>query len=99
MINISTETLLNLGQAARLLPPGRQGRPTHPSTILRWITRGVRGCKLEAIRLGGSVYTSREALQRFAELLTANSGYLASRGHDPPHNADITDKELSRLGF
>jgi hypothetical protein len=70
VIDIATEHLLTLAQAARLCPGGRQGRPTHSSTIYRWTEYGVRGHKLEAIRLGGTLYTSREALQRFAECLT-----------------------------
>jgi hypothetical protein len=70
MIEISAETLLTMAQATRLRPLGRLGRPTHPSTIYRWISRGVRGIRLESIRLGGTTYTSREALQRFADRLT-----------------------------
>lgn len=61
MIDISTESLLSLADAARALP----GRP-HASTLWRWRTRGVAGRKLETVSLGGRVYTSREALQRFA---------------------------------
>jgi len=70
MIDLKSEALLTMAQAARLRPLGRGGRPTHPSTIYRWISRGVRGFRLEGIRLGGTLYTSREALQRFAEKLT-----------------------------
>jgi hypothetical protein len=86
MIAIDRETLLTLAQAARLRPPGRQGRPTHPSTIYRWISRGVRGCKLEAIRLGGTLYTSREALQRFAERLTGAAGPPATPTNPIPRS-------------
>jgi Protein of unknown function (DUF1580) len=71
MINLLSEELLTLGQAARVRPPGRRGRPTHRSTVARWIARGLRGCRLEALRLGGTLYTTREALQRFAADLTA----------------------------
>jgi hypothetical protein len=28
--------------------------------------RGIKGVRLDAIRIGGTTYTSREALQRFA---------------------------------
>src|SRR5437868_2812792 len=63
MIDLQSEQLLTLTQAARMRPLGRQGRPTHLSTVYRWISRGVRGHRLEAIRLGGSLYTSREAVQ------------------------------------
>ena len=75
MIDLAQEQLLRLDEAAKVVPPSRGGRRTHLSTILRWIQRGARNpsgelIRLEAIRLGGSWKTSREALQRFAEALT-----------------------------
>jgi hypothetical protein len=78
MIDLKSEQLLSLAEAAQRLPRGRGGRPTHFSTILRWILTGVRGpadekVKLEAIRLGDRWLTSAEALQRFAEALTPKS--------------------------
>ena len=102
MIDISTEQLLTLPQAARVRPHGRLGRPTHPSTVYRWISRGVRGVagvvKLEGVRLGGSWYTSREALQRFAEALT-NGSTETVRGDTPRQRAADADEELRRLGI
>jgi hypothetical protein len=73
MIDISTEELLTMAQAAQLRPPGRNGRPQHISTTYRHALAGFRGVRLEVVRLGGSLYTSRQALQRFAERLTAAS--------------------------
>jgi hypothetical protein len=74
MIDLARESLLTLAHAAELLPPGRRGRHTHPSTVLRWILGGVRTptgrVHLEGIRLGGRWLTSKEALQRFAERQT-----------------------------
>ena len=102
MIDISTEQLLTLPQAARVRPHGRLGRPTHPSTVYRWISRGVRGVagvvKLEGVRIGGSWYTSREALQRFAEALT-NGGTQTPREATPPQRAEQADEALRRLGY
>jgi Protein of unknown function (DUF1580) len=66
MIDITTEKLLSMSQAARLIPPSRSGRATHTSTLVRWIHRGVRGRRLDAVRIGGSWVTSVEALARFA---------------------------------
>jgi hypothetical protein len=71
MIDITHETLVTLSQAARSLPPGRKGKPSHLATVQRWILHGVRGVRLEGVRLGGRWLTSREALARFAERLTA----------------------------
>jgi hypothetical protein len=75
VIDLTSESTLSLIQAARLLPPGRRGRPATLSCILRWVLKGAPGpngerVKLEALRLGSRWVTSREALQRFAEALT-----------------------------
>ena len=66
-INIHAEQLLTVSQAARSLPHLRGEKPVHSGTIARWIHRGVRGVRLEAVKLGRTLVTSREALQRFAE--------------------------------
>lgn len=60
------EHLLSITVAAREVP----GRP-HVSTIWRWVNRGVRGVKLETIMVGGRRFTSREALERFNQRITA----------------------------
>lgn len=59
---------------AKALPP-RNGKRVHISTLYRWTTRGVRGVRLETLPLGGTLATSREALERFfAELARVRSG-------------------------
>lgn len=69
MIDISTEHLIPIRDVPRHLPSRPTGRRVHVSAVYRWIQRGVRGVRLEAIRIGGSTYTSTEALQRFADSL------------------------------
>ena len=83
MFDISSESTLSLTQAARLLPPGRRGRPASLSCVLRWVLDGARDpsgerVRLEAARLGGRWVTSLEALRRFSERLTPSVG-----GDDP----------------
>jgi hypothetical protein len=63
------------------VPPARNGKRTHLSTLLRWIHLGARGpsgepVRLEAVRLGSRWLTSREALQRFASALTPSTDKL-----------------------
>lgn len=67
MIDIASESLIPLHEVPQRLPPRPSGRPIHMSTVYRWIQRGVRGTRLESIRIGGTTYTSIEALQRFAD--------------------------------
>ena len=61
-----TETLVKLAEVPRLtwMPRPRRKR-LHTSTIFRWTKRGLRGVVLETIRIGGTLYTSEEALLRF----------------------------------
>lgn len=62
--------LIPLKEAARLLPPGRGGRPCHFSTVWRWITTGAKArdgtmVRLEAVRRPGIWLTSIEAIDLF----------------------------------
>lgn len=70
-INVETETLIPLAQLARSLPRRRSNRPVAPSTVHRWRMNGLDGVRLEAVKVGGSWHTTREAFQRFCDRLTA----------------------------
>ncbi len=80
MIDLAAETLIPLRDVPRHLPTRSNGKRIHISACYRWMSRGVKGVVLESLRIGGSTYTSREALQRFAERLGAASN-IASTGH------------------
>jgi hypothetical protein len=74
-LDLTREQGIPLAAACSLVPPGRNGKRTHLSTILRWILKGAKTptgerVRLEALRLGGRWVTTREAIQRFAETLT-----------------------------
>lgn len=79
MIDLLNETVVSLSEAAKhpALPRRRAGKRPHVSTLHRWSTSGCRGVKLETIRFGGTLCTSLEAIQRFANCLTARD-----RGHE-----------------
>ena len=70
MIELSSETLVPVRNVPKLLPKRPNGRRIHISAVYRWMQRGVRGEKLEWVKVGGSTYTSREALQRFSDQLS-----------------------------
>lgn len=63
-INLENENLITLADAARMLPR-IGGRKVAVSTLWRWALRGLGGTHLEHLRVGRSIVTSREALQRF----------------------------------
>jgi hypothetical protein len=71
MSNLSNETLITLREAAKSLPPRRAGRPVSAGTLFRWATAGLRGVRLEAVQMGGTKCTSKEALFRFFGRLEA----------------------------
>ena len=65
MLDLNNEPLIPFVEAAKQLPRRRAGRATHASTIHRWRIRGLRGVRLEAVRIGGIWHTSIAALHRF----------------------------------
>jgi hypothetical protein len=74
-IDLLVESTIPLKEAANVLPR-RNGKRINFSTLWRWSMRGVRGVKLETLRIGGTLATSHEALQRFADALTASDSQL-----------------------
>ena len=72
-IDTLAERPIPLTQAARLIPRRRAGRKCNVATLYRWSVVGCRGTVLETIQIGGTRCTSREALQRFFDRLTAQS--------------------------
>lgn len=73
MIDLERETLLPLREVPKRLPPRPNSKRLHISAVYRWVQRGVRGVVLETVRVGGTTYTSVEALQRFAEAQSRGS--------------------------
>jgi hypothetical protein len=59
-----TEDVVTLQDARREIA-SVTGRRVDKTTIYRWVLRGVRGTKLEHIRLGDRILTSKQALTRF----------------------------------
>ena len=70
MIDLQQENILSMSEAAKRMPRIRSGRRVHIATLYRWATSGVSGVKLETLRVGGTLCTSMEAIQRFAERCT-----------------------------
>lgn len=69
-INITRETIITLPEAAAMLPARRGGRKVHVSTLFRWAQKGCRGVRLEVVRIGSALHTSKEAMARFCDRLT-----------------------------
>jgi hypothetical protein len=78
MINVKTETLITVDESRALCPwrrrkkKGEAAKSTvSAATVWRWINVGVGGVKLESLLLGHVRYTSREAVDRFLEAVSA----------------------------
>lgn len=69
---VLTEDVLTLKEARTELFRATGRRPDK-ATLTRWIHRGVGGVRLDAVRMGYQLLTSRQALTRFIEARTAQS--------------------------
>lgn len=90
MTAIATDDpLLSPTEAAAEVPPGRNGRPVHASTISRWIRMGVTidrtVIRLPAVRYPSGWKIRPSDLERFLRRLTA-----AAIGEDPDEAAPPT---------
>ena len=74
MNTIKNETLVSFKEATRLIPTGN-GRRVNCSTVWRWAMKGVKGVKLEYVCYGRAMFTTKDALERFAnEVAEARMG-------------------------
>lgn len=108
-IDIHTETIVSLTEATKILPRVNGKRPSI-STLWRWCRKGLRGVRLEYIRVGRNIATSREALNRFFTALAEADepvGHPAAPAPratpaEPAHRRaalEEADKVLERAGI
>ena len=69
-IDVLSDDVVTLAQAAKLLPKRRGNKRPHVSCVYRWTTSGCKGVTLESVQVGGTRCTSRQALARFFERLS-----------------------------
>jgi hypothetical protein len=103
MIDPNAETLISLTDAAKQLPARREGKKPHISCLYRWTTTGCKGVVLESLQVGGTRCTSKEALARFFEQLTAASQVRKLDDHSSSSNlraeAGKVEQQLDDLGI
>src|SRR5216683_1533854 len=91
-----TEETIPFAEAARRLPLLRADRPVSPATLWRWASHGLRGVRLETVRVGGTRCTSLEALSRFFAALNDSSASTAP----PVRRANVDGgKRLDKIGI
>lgn len=96
MLNLDPTKFISLSEAAAILP----GRPSLCS-LHRWTRRGVRGVRLETLLVGGKRFTTAEALQKFADAVTAAGASAPTRSAAVLSNrrAISAEAELERDGI
>jgi len=70
-IVLKSEQIFPLCETPQHVPTFRGGKPVHEVTVRRWAKTGVRGVRLQTARIGGICVTSREAVDKFLEELSA----------------------------
>jgi len=106
-IDVFSEKVIGLKEAIRLLPKTSRNNNLHYSTMFRWILRGLRAkdgvvVRLESVKIGGRLCTSKEALQRFFDRLSGDQQVVT-----PPtftrrqrlRQIQRAEEELRRAGF
>ena len=72
------------------------GRPVSPATLWRWSSHGLRGVRLETVRVGGTTCTSTEALSRFFARLAGDPVCAASPPAPAPGRVEA---DLDSIGI
>jgi hypothetical protein len=102
---ILSEGPIRLAAAAPIVEISHGGKPPHPATMTRWALQGVRlkdgsKIKLEAIRVGNRLMTSRAAVVRFLEAQQDLPAAPAPRSASQrERDATRADQELEQLGI
>ena len=97
MIDLAFETLVPVSDAGKLniLPAKPNGKRVHKATVCRWAKHGLGGVRLETVRVGGSRYTSAEALLRFFQRLSEDRPAAAQPPAAPPAAGTPTPDRLT----
>jgi hypothetical protein len=93
-------TAMSLSAVARRLP-GRNGGHANPSTVARWVQKGATGAdgqrvKLGAIRVGGTLFVTEQALADFIAALNGPTAPEPSP-RSPAARRKAADEAVRRL--
>jgi hypothetical protein len=111
MISIASDTVIPLSMVGDYCPRRRAGKKVHSSTAQRWAKTGCVAddgtrVTLETIRVGRTLCTSVEALQRFFDRLSAQPQGKAQQAlADRPsadthrHKQERVELELAAFGL
>ena len=109
-IDLQAPDLLRVSAVPAWLTKNRPSdKRVHRSTVMRWITKGVGGLRLDADRMGGRWYTTISALHAFVDattdsnVLRVSTANLRDRGQEHPRAPsprflapEVAEKELKK---
>lgn len=98
-IDLTREAPITLNDAVKLFPKNARGKHVHASQLYRYASRGLRGVVLETVQAGAKKCTTRAAVFRFFERLTAASAGTPAPAAAKPSNLSKVDAELDAEGF
>lgn len=88
--------LITLAAAAKMLGYQRRGKKLSVATMHRWSRQGLRGVKLQTVRVGGTICTDEASLEAFFRALSdpdnRSNGVSQQAARDPLPKA--TSEEL-----
>ncbi len=96
-IRVLTETIIGFAAAAASLPGAKGATHCARFTRIRWVKKGVRGVKLEAVKVGNSWVTSQEALARFFAATTAQAGGTTEPERTPAQRTKDSMAAIAQL--
>lgn len=97
---------VTLAEASAFIAEATGCRRPHINTLFRWVTKGVRGHRLHAVRVGRTYWTTHEAITDFLTRMnagpeTASSAVAAEvierQRHD--HQARVQAALAAELGL
>ena len=103
MVMQAQQSLVPLSVARRqLIPANPNGKPVDPSTLWRWIRKGLEGLDGNRIRLdvvyrGNAPYVAPEAVTQFFERCT--QARLERMRRTQERCSDVSDDELAAAGL
>ncbi len=99
MIDLKNEQVIHPTEVTKYVPE-QKGKKLNVSTVYRWFQRGLAGNRLECVCIGGTRYTSVEALNRFfARVTEAKTGLPQDPSIKAIRDRKRASQELDVAGF
>lgn len=99
MISIHDERLIRLADVPKLIPSNRDGKKIHISTVFRWCRPGLRGIRLECVKIGGASFTSHEAVERFVAKLSTPIEASTDNPDEATARSAAAEAKLEEIGI